>query len=77
MSWSPSLPKYSVTGAEVDLIFKDARTNALYLREIPQLHTRESDSHLGGCVESFEPPGERLIPLLVNVAADLDPQRLP
>jgi hypothetical protein len=64
----------AVAGTEIDLAFEDAGTNALYLREIPQFHPRKRDRHPGGCcrVDPFEPLGEALVSLLVNVAAEFD-----
>jgi hypothetical protein len=67
----------ALAGAEVDLVFKDAGTHALDVREIPLLHPRERDSHLGGCrrVELFQPRGEAFVSVFIDVAAKLDRHR--
>jgi hypothetical protein len=64
----------SVARAEIDLAFKNAGTDARYLREIALFHTRQRDGHFGGyrSVESFEPSGEPLVAGFVNVTAKLD-----
>ena len=67
----------SITGPEIDPVFKDTVTNALDLRYVSLFHTRKRDGHLGGCrgVKSFQPVGEPFVPVFVNVAADLDRPR--
>jgi hypothetical protein len=55
------------------LYSKTPETQALHLREIPLLHPRERDSHLGGGrrVESFQLRGEAFVSVFVDVAAKL------
>jgi hypothetical protein len=67
----------AVAGTESDLVFKDARTDALHLREIPLFDTRKRDGHLGGSqrVEPIEPLGEAPVSALVNIAAQFDHPR--
>ena len=64
----------AVAGAEVDLVFIQARADAFSIRQISLLHTRQGDGHLGsgGSVERFQPAREGFVSLFVNVTSKLD-----